>query len=658
MSLALGFSGGPNLLGEEQAIAGLSRLFFHDSAAVLLDNGSLLHAVEEERISRIKHTNDFPAGAVRACIRQTATEPSLIEFFAYPFEEAFCNGEFRRAAAGLRVAAPSDARVLLASNLERALQSSCDPRQIRFVRHHDAHCAAAFAASPFPSALVFVLDGMGERESASIYAAGEGGCELLATQPVEASLGFFYSVVTRLLGFGDFDEYKVMGLAPYGDPLRYAAEFYKLYHPRTDGSFLLDVTGVAQICWRLGVPDRVPGGPILQPHKDFAAAAQALLERICLGLMSAWQRRTGLRSACVVGGVAQNCAMNGVLARSDLFESIYVHPASHDAGAALGAALVVENDCDKGRRSAQLFFPLTGRRISEFRAEEQVEALKPWRDVLVWELPADIHSATATVLADGKVVGWARGRAEFGPRALGARSILADPRPAENWKRINLLIKKREDFRPFAPSVLEESAGRHFELPRTTCNLSEMCFTVQVREHWQPVLGAVTHVDGTARVQLVSRDVNPDFWAVISAFESLTGIGVLLNTSFNNNFEPIVDSPEDAVRTFLVTGLDYLVLGPYFVRKTALPANAMTSWRVIRRPGMTLTRTISNWQERIVAARGQTSLQVSPRIADVLSSSMDDLSSIEFADECASPDICGEIFSLWEAGVIDLRPRF
>jgi len=655
MSLVLGFSGGPNLLGKEPAIPGLSHLFFHDSAAVLLENGSVLQAVEEERVSRIKHTNHFPAGAVSACIRRTATDSARIECFTYPFEEGFCNGEFRRTSAALRVESPPDARVLLAANLGHALGFPCDPSKIRFIRHHDAHCAAAFTASTFASALVFVLDGMGERESASIYAASASGSELLSIQPIESSLGFFYNIVTRLLGFGDFDEYKVMGLAPYGNRSRYAKEFASLYQPRTDGTFLLDISHLPKMCWKLEVPSRIPGAPILQSHKDFAAAAQALLEHICLDLMRFWQQKTGIHCACVVGGVAQNCAMNGAVARSSLFDQMYVHPASHDAGAALGAAIVIENEHGYRSQSAHRFFPHAGHDIHNSGAEEQFKALKPWRNVLAWESPADIYAATATALAEGKVVGWARGRAEFGPRALGGRSILADPRPAENWRRINLMIKKREDFRPFAPSVLEESADRYFDLPQTTCNLGEMCFTAVVREEWRPILAAVTHVDGTARIQIVSKAVNPDFWAVISAFERITGVGVVLNTSFNNNHEPIVDSPEDAVRTFLITDLDFLVLGPYIIRKVERAANLMHFGRVLRRPGLIVTRTRCDQHEQIVVTRGQVSFRISPQTAELLTRYDFDLQTVKCTDKQTRSVLQDELLSLWEGGIVDIR---
>jgi carbamoyltransferase len=634
------------------AVPGVSPLYFHDAAAALVVDGQVVFAAEEERATRIKHINQLPMHSLTLALEYSGIKANDIDCVAYPFEEAFCDAQLRRLSADLRVPVPLHFRTLVIKALEEGVGLSNADKKLKFVRHHDAHAAAAFIGSGFEEALVVVIDGMGEDEAISIHHATANGLLRLADHSAESSLGFYYHRVTGLLGFGVFDEYKVMGLAPYGDPSAYREAFLRLYTPYSDAGFFLDVKGLTYAASTLGVPARGRNGPLMQAHKDFAAAAQELLERICLDIVRHWQKITGLSSLCLVGGVAQNCAMNGVVARSNLFKSLYVHPAAHDGGVALGAALRVGGQFD--RPNEQFFSPFVGRRLAQDDQASCEAAIEPWSAILTWEQPTDLLEDTAKALAAGAIVGWARGRAEFGPRALGARSILADPRPSSNRDRINRAVKKREDFRPFAPAVLDQEAVRYFELPQARCNLGEMAFVVPVRPSWRTVLGAVTHVDGTARVQVVDRDVNPDFWRLVRAFGKLTGVSVLLNTSFNNSYEPIVDSADDAVRTFLLTDLDMLVLGPYVVRKTAGVSTILASSTARLEAGATVTCVYSG-SPTATAERGGISIPLSWDIADWLIGGGGAVRSMLASRSTkASAALVHEMARLWEARLLDV----
>jgi predicted NodU family carbamoyl transferase len=667
MTTVLGIAGGPNVLGAEPWIEGLPDLFFHDSAAALLANGHVIHAVEEERVSRLKHTNAFPTGAIRECLQQTGTRAPDLDGVAYFFEEGFCEIEFRRVAAELGIPCPPTVRSVLRTDLSDALKFNLGEDRVHFVQHHLAHAAAAHHASTFNECLVVVIDGRGEKESVSAFKATGRKRELLATYPVQVSPGFFYRYVTRLLGFGKFDEYKVMGLAPYGDPARFRdllAPIYKL--SPDENEFTLDQEILPEIISAAGIPARTRGEPIAQTHKDFAAAAQELLERVCLDLVGLWQARTGLRRLCLVGGVAQNCRMNGVIARSGLFDEVYVHPASHDAGSAIGAALVVNDvlypcaGSEPPLCKPYRFSPFLGRQVHLEGSNEQTEALKPWAEILDWERPAHLHETVAAAIAAGEIAGWARGRAEFGPRALGARSILADPRPRENWTRINRVIKKREGFRPFAPAVCEECAEKYFELPPAICNLGEMCFILGVRGCWRETLGAITHVDGSARVQIVSRTANEDFWTLIKAFESQTGIGVLLNTSLNHSSEPIVDTPHDVIRTFLTTDLDLTVLGPYLIRKKTSVTAILQSCSVELTQGTEFVMRMGDHRQAGgILVRASKSVGVSAAVSEWLMTKTDLLRAVDLLErrgQSRSEELLRELFQLWEARVIEILP--
>ena len=657
MSAIVGIAGGPNVLGGKPVVEGLHPLFFHDSASAIVVDGVVRAAIEEERLTRLKHTNFFPSSSLRACVKAAQIVPNEIEAFSFFFDEEFCNRDLSRVCSETGVARPPGIREILASNIGSALEFSCDPSKIRFVRHHNAHSRSALSISCFENALSVVVDGNGENEAVTIFEVHGNKQTLIDTLPVELSPGYFYREVTNLLGFGNFDEYKVMGLAPYGDPYRYEELFSSVKVALGNGLWGFDSCKLKEISSRALL---VPGAEFTfdQAHRDFAAAAQRLLESFMLELLKHYQLSTGIRNLCISGGVAQNCAMNGVVARSGLFDSVYVYPVSGDAGTSIGAAI---ESCDSKPKRSSLFNSLLGRGIStNGECEEEEAALAPWSGFLFWYRPKNIHRTIAEALADGKIMGWARNRSEFGPRALGARSILADPRNVENRHIVNEIVKKRENFRPFAPSVLEEEAAEVFDLPTAKCNLGQMNFIVPVRPEWQSKIGAVVHIDGTARVQVVAKDESPDYWRLIDQFRLETKVGVLLNTSFNNSYEPIVDSPVDAVRSFITTDLDLLVLGPFLVTKVRCPREYLKSFRLVGLNAGVIISEKKGCSDKVPfkISRGELCESISPSLAYILKSTVgrpviEEL-FVSLDTELDHDTLLEELWMLWEKRFIEI----
>lgn len=553
---------------------------FHDSAACLVRDGSLLAGIEEERFTRVKKTNFFPLNAIRACLDSVGIPASHIDAVGYYFGEKESDAILNTVYAQNTSMPTTYSREFILAGLAAACGREIPADSLAQVPHHLAHAASGFIRSAFGQALVAVIDGgNGNDISTTIYAAEHGKLTELATYPVVKSLGRLYLQGTQLLGYRFGDEYKVMGLAPYGDPVTYRAAFSELYELHDCGDYIifpdsgLDpmITSsnlLAPKFLPLGLVPRRKGEPFSQKHIDFAAALQEAVEKIALHMLSYWARATGMRNLCLSGGVAHNSTLCGTVLRASLFDQAYAHPVSHDAGAADGAALVTAQELGgkvypQPRLRTASLGPAIGSR------KRIAETLHRWRSLVGFEEQGDIVGATAELIAAGQIVGWAQGRSEFGPRALGNRSILADPRPRENKDRINAAIKNREGFRPFAPVVTREAAETYFGIPPTKANYDFMSFVVPVRPERQAELGAVTHVDGTARIQIVDPSVHPLFHSLVAAFGALTGTPVLLNTSFNNNAEPIVQSVEDVLVTFLTTALDCVAVGDFLVRRTA-----------------------------------------------------------------------------------------
>lgn len=546
----------------------------HDGAAVLLRDGQIVAAVEEERLNRVKHSSYFPVRAITSCLDQAGVRLSEVDVVAMNFLER--TRQIFPADVGLpsvnafledpASAAPT-VRSALAGLFERRFGTDVSDR-LHFCNHHVAHLWSAWGPSGFDDALAVSLDGSGDALSGMVATAGPAGLNTLRELPVAQSLGNLYSDSIRFLGYQRFDEYKVMGLAPYGEPLRFAWLFEQFYELLPEGGFRLapreERWGLIQDAGLVREARR-SGQPFTQRHRDFAAALQSALETIVLHILRHFVAETGLRRLCYAGGVAHNCTLNGRLLRENLFDEVFVQPAAHDAGGALGAALHAAHTLDDNAPRSTMHHVFLGNDLPGTAAID--EQLTAWADFVEYERLSDPVPETARLLAGGAVVGWVQGRSEFGPRALGHRSILADPRPAINKSRINAMVKKRESFRPFAPSILEEYLDALAEVPATKADTSFMTYTLTIRDRYRSLLDAVTHIDGSARVQSVSRERDEPFWRLIEAFRLLTGVPALLNTSFNNDAEPIVDAVEDAVACFLTTGIDFLVVGDVLVRR-------------------------------------------------------------------------------------------
>jgi len=565
-------------------ILGISGLLI-DGAACLLQDGHVVAAVEEERPVRFKQASmklsgGLPIQAIDLCLRQGNISWDQVDHVAYFFRPWL---EFTRMTAfrwSKAFWAPHVAAYYTTYHLELLKGHLAVPPMIRhqcnghrpefqFWSHHLTHAASAFYVSPFDKAAVLVMDAVGERDCTSFFLGDGTRLTRLKRWSFPHSWGFLYATMTRYLGFRpNRDEYKVMGLASYGRPT-FASQLEKVFGLRPDGSLKLDWSYFDpafkgpdyfnEKFYRLFGPPRRQADPITQQHQDMAASLQELLERSALRLLDQLHRLTGLDSLCIAGGVALNCSMNGRIAREGPFKEIFVPPAPHDAGSAMGAALLTEHLLLSRPRRQVLTDAFLGPEYSKEEIRTALEASK-----IRFEERADIAADAAELIAQGEVVAWFQGRMEWGPRALGARSILADPTKPQTKDLVNRIVKGRELFRPFAPAVLAERAGDYFEMASPS---PFMLFVHRVRPERRTDIPSVVHVDGTARVQTVSQESNPRFWRLIKLFGEKTGVPVLLNTSFNVDGEPIVCTPRDAIRCFYSTGIDALAIGDFLVKK-------------------------------------------------------------------------------------------
>lgn len=617
----------------------------HDASAVLLADDACVAAIEEERLSRVKHTRRAPRAALAFCLEQAGIALADVDRLAIGVSEKTVTDRSRTAA------------------IDHAIGAPVPRERIAFVEHHVAHAYGAYAASGYEQALVVTLDGQGEEHAGLVGRVRGTEIQRLRDITIPNSLGLFYLLVTNFLGYRLFDEYKVMGLAPYGDPSRFRAVLQELYTLEPDGHYRLALER-PEVLWRIG-PRRRRDEPFTQTHKDLAASLQEVLETIVLHVLRHFRRVTRLRSLCLSGGVAHNCSMNGAIAASGLFDRLFVHPAAHDAGTALGAATLVARRQGPRRRGPRPLRDVSWGSPTP-RGDDLLSELRRWDGYIRVRRAADVSREAAALLAQGAVIGWVQGRSEFGPRALGNRSILADPRPAAHRERINAMIKKREAFRPFAPSVLAERAHEYFEIPPAACNLAHMVFVVPVRAEKRALLGAVTHVDGTARIQTVSADVNEPYWRLIHAFGEETGVFVLLNTSFNNAWEPIVDSVEDALVCFLTTGLHYLVIGDCIIERQELTPARLAQLIVTTAPHVDLSGTPSEYAYRCedpthIRPDGETrrTHALSRHAYDALTRADGVRTLGELTAAVTSADrgaVVDELLALWERRHVRLRP--
>jgi carbamoyltransferase len=580
-------------------ILGIS-CYFHDAAAALLRDGRLVAAAEEERFTRKKHDYDFPLNAIGFCLRQgglTADELDYVVFFEKPlvkFDRILTTalGTFPRSWRVFRDAMQTWLADKLWVRTTIQQRVGVPARKVLFSEHHLSHAASAFLCSPFEEAAILTVDGVGEWTTASMGVGKGTDLQLLREIRFPHSIGMLYSAFTAFLGFEvNEGEYKVMGMAPYGQP-RYLDQVRRLVRQETDASFRLDLDyfsfhysttrTYSPRFERLFGPPRDPRRAFGRPdgrggeapldaddqrYADIAASIQTLTEEMLLAMARTLQRETGLTRLCMAGGVALNSVANGRILRETPFQELYVHPSAGDGGGAVGAALYGYHVLLGKPRQ----FVMEHASWGEEHGPAEIEAFLKSANVR-YDLVADDErrvDRVAAALAEGKVVGWFQGRFEWGPRALGHRSILADPRRAEMKDVVNTKIKFREPYRPFAPSVLAERAAEYFELadPTGTYPARFMLLVVKVRDGQRAAVPATTHVDGTGRVQVVVRATNPTYHRLIQRFGEATGVPVVLNTSFNLRGEPIVASPADAYSTFRRSGLDLLALGPYLIAK-------------------------------------------------------------------------------------------
>ena len=593
------------------AILGISA-FYHDSAAALIVDGKIVAAAQEERFTRKKHDPAFPQNAVDFCLQEAGISPKKLDYVVF-YDKPL--NKFERLIETYLAYAPSGYRSFrlsmplwlkqklhLPREMSRRLRGEYSGRFV-FADHHESHAASAFFPSPFAEAALLTLDGVGEWATTCYGVGRENKIQILREIRFPHSLGLLYSAFTYYAGFRvNSGEYKLMGLAPYGRPTYQKQIQNKLMDLKEDGSFRMDMS-YFNYCQGLTMtssqfhkvfdgPPRKPESPITQRDADIAASIQATTEEVMLRIARYVHKKTGMRNLALAGGVALNCVGNGRIQREGPFDQIWIQPAAGDAGGALGAALFVWHQLLENNRRPQRPDGQASSLLGPSFSEETIQQTLREKDAVftTCQSEAELCDQAARLLAEENVVGWFQGRMEFGPRALGSRSILGDPRSEKMQSVMNLKIKFRESFRPFAPLVLQECAADYFEM-KDTDESPYMLLTAPVRKsrrlpppnngqtipwrkklkHCRSEIPAVTHVDYSARVQTVDSIRNPLLYRLVKAFQRRTGCPVLINTSFNIRSEPIVCSPEDAWRCFMMTDMDALVLGHCLLRKKEQP---------------------------------------------------------------------------------------
>lgn len=592
-------------------IIGISA-YYHDSAAALIKDGEVVAAAQEERFSRIKNDASFPRRAIVYCLQEAGVQLSDIDFVVF-YDKPFMKFEriletfYRHAPLGFRpflkgIPVWIKEKMFFKQMLRKELRNigvyNETKTRLLFTEHHLAHAASAFFASPFKKAAILTIDGVGEWATMSLSEGDGNNIKVLKEMHFPDSIGLFYSAFTYYLGFRvNSGEYKLMGLAPYGDrtserTLRFVQVIKDyLLQIHSDGSITLNqnffnyqtgLTMVKNRKWEklFGFPRRKPETDFLPEHCSLACAAQIVTEEIILKLVNEAKKRTSASALCLAGGVALNCVANGKIVKEKIFDQLFIQPAAGDSGGALGAALAAYYIYIGKKRVDTQTDNMKGALLGPSYSNTEIQEMAKGKHIpfQTFNNPAQLCSYTARLLSEGNCIGWFQGRMEFGPRALGNRSILADPRYPEMQQRVNLKIKFRESFRPFAPAILKEEASLYFDYP--SCS-NYMLLTSDINDRYKKRLPenysnlgvmkkrmiaksdfpAITHVDYSSRLQTVDKEINPLFWSLISAFKEQTGCPMLINTSFNVRGEPIVCSPEDAFSCFMATEMDYLVIG-------------------------------------------------------------------------------------------------
>tara|TARA_B100001057_G_C22871553_1_gene959223 strand:- start:11106 stop:12950 length:1845 start_codon:yes stop_codon:yes gene_type:complete len=603
-------------------ILGISA-FYHDSAACLIENGVIVAAAQEERFSRIKHDASFPKNAINFCLSKSNISKDQLSFVVF-YEKPFL--KFERLLETYLAFAPRGFKSFLASMQvwlkEKIFQKKiiidslndtfeCKENwnnKLLFSTHHLSHAASAFFPSSFDEAAILTLDGVGEWTTTSIYYGYKNKIELIKEIKFPHSLGLLYSAFTYYLGFKvNSGEYKVMGLAPYGEPKYYDLILKRLIHVADDGSFQLNMnyfnfaTGLTMTNNKFNElfegPPRSSETKITQREMDLAASIQKVIEYIIVKIAKYIKKTTGQNRLCLSGGVALNCVANGLLIKENIFEDIWIQPAAGDAGGALGAALSawylhLKKNRKPNHKTDGMFGALLGPEYLDIEIEKSLIKCGANFTKLSYNQMID---KVSNELSNESAVGWMQGRMEFGPRALGSRSIIADPRSKKMQKQLNLKVKFRESFRPFAPSIIKSELNNWFDLKKDSPYMLlvadvkkekllkvpknyKQLFGIEKLNIARSLIPAVTHVDLSARVQTVDENINKAYYDVINAFAKKTGCPILVNTSFNVRGEPIICSPEDAFRCFMGTDLDILVIGNYFLTKKEQNKDLLTNY--------------------------------------------------------------------------------
>jgi carbamoyltransferase len=661
--LTLGLAGGLDPVYEEFLDSPSN--YTYDGAAVLVEDGRVVAAMEEERLNRIKRSNKFPLQAIQFCLRQHGVRAQDLDRIAYYVGEDDANALLSQLYLFRPEIQPRlDARNLFAATLGQGLQCQIDPSKLRFFEHKLMHAIGVMEQSGFEESLVLVIDEIGgvyrgQREkdsSVRLYS--------IVNIPPSKSLGRFCSVVLPFLGMGTFDEYKAMMLAPCGDPAQHSGLIKNLYDLLPGGDYTLRLDRMGTLIGK--IEPRKKGQEPASEHKNLAAALQQAMEEIVLHILRHYREATGQKNLCIAGGMAENSATNGRVLASGMFDRVFVHPAAYDAGCALGAALLAgfENPAPRNGRLDHVYWGADIGDDSRIGRE-----LENWNGFLRFEKVPDIARHTAELIANGSVVAWVQGRSEFGTHSLGNRCVLADPRTSESVQRVNKALNKDESFWPLAPSVLEEDARDFFELPADAALFSFKTFMVSVRPEKRDLLPATIDAHGAARLHVVSRTQNPRFWELIKAFKDITGIPVLLSTSFNNNSEPTVATVQDALASFVTSGVDHLAIGDFMVRKSAPPKESQLSMLVSLPPYVQLFRSKGFLERSKNGARNEIRTSYNSQFRRGISQQMSELlmrignhKPVRelLVESNIGPDqeetVLAELHRLWTERLVSMRP--
>ena len=555
---------------------------YHESSVCLIENGKIIIAIEEERLNRVKHAkpakvdnpNIIPVKSIQFCLEKAGIDWQEVAQIGYSFnpEKRLINKDFSEPCIQGDWGSVSGEE-LFYQKLKEIPQQLSDlakediTQKFRWLDHHLCHAASTYFVSPYEEAAVLVIDGIGEFESTTLYQGKNNKLSKLKSIDYPNSIGFLWEKIAEFLGFTEYDACKVMGLASYGH-FSYYYDQFKNFITVEQGNFKINndilkfrVDDFSQLEKFLD-KKRQPDEKLEERHADIAAALQKITEEIILELANYLHAKTGSKNLCLAGGVSLNCVANGILQAQSPYQNIYIQPAAHDAGTAIGAAYIIWNQILGYPKNYVMDNAYLGPEYSESEIKSVLD-----RNNLKYSYHENIEEVTAKLIADGYIIGWFQGRAEMGPRALGNRSLLADPRNPNMKDWINMKVKKREDFRPFAPSVLAEKAEEWFNIPSKQLCSDFMLFAYEVKENKRAMIPAVTHVDGTSRIQTVRELTNTKYYKLISEFTKITGIPLVLNTSLNK-LEPIVCSPQDAVNTMKKANLYYLAIGNFLVDNT------------------------------------------------------------------------------------------